>query len=58
MAVRIEQKLTLFNDLNILAESEFDFNTQIIVDLNTDVVFSTTPSKVCVKISNRKFYLK
>ena len=38
--------------------SEFNFDTNIIVNIVSNIDFSSSPSKLCVKLTNKKFYLK
>ena len=57
-AIRIEQKLAIFNSLAVLSMSEFNLDTNIIVNIVSNIDFSSSPSKLCVKLTNKKFYLK
>ncbi|CAF1069023.1 unnamed protein product, partial [Brachionus calyciflorus] len=52
------QKLSLISDMKILNQIESNFKTQFLVNFEMNTNFGSNPYKVCVKMSQDKFYLK
>ncbi len=57
-ALLIEQKLTLINDNQIIGKYNYDFDTQLALDLLFNSDFNQNPPKLCVNLVMKKFYLK
>ena len=55
----IEQNATLISaDLNLIKSTQLDFNTEFSVDVDFNIDISTSPYKMCFKMSHQKFHLR
>lgn len=57
-AILIEQKSTLINDFQLVKSTQLDFDTEFAVDVDFFIDISSSPYKMCFKMSHRKFHLR